>query len=103
MYRSRWHFYPKTFAGWDKVVAVAREYEKLAAVKGWARGSFWVQTTGEAPSEIIGEWDYPDMAAVQKEWAEYDCPEMEVIFGGLDELEVARPYCTELLETLPLG
>jgi hypothetical protein len=102
MYRSRWHFYPKAFADWDKVVAVAREYEKLAAAKGWAKGTFWSQTTGETPSEIIGEWDYPDMAAVQQEWAEYECPEMEGIFGGLDELEVTRPFYTELLETLPL-
>jgi hypothetical protein len=67
MYRSRWDFYPKTFADWDKVVAIAREYEQLAAAKGWAKGTFWSQTTGETPSEIIGEWDYPDMAAVQRE------------------------------------
>ena len=102
MYRNRWHFCPKTFADWDKVVAIAREYEKLATAKGWAKGTFWSQTVGETPSEIIGEWDYPDLAAFQKESAEYDCPEMEEIFGGLDELEVTRPLYTELLEVLPL-
>ena len=55
MYRNRWHFYPKTFAEWDKVVAVAREYEMIAAAKGWAKGTFWSQTVGETPAEIIGE------------------------------------------------
>ena len=77
MSRSRWHFYPKTFADWDKVVAIAREYEKLAAAKGWAKGAFWSQTTWGTPSGIIGESNCPDMAAVQQEWAEYECPEME--------------------------
>ena len=64
MYRNRWHFYPKTFADWDEVVVIAREYEKLAAAKGWAKGTFWSQTVGTTPSEIIGEWDYPDLAGV---------------------------------------
>jgi len=103
MYRNRWHFYPKTFAEWDKVVAVAREYEMIAAAKGWAKGTFWSQTVGETPTEIIGEWDYPDLAAFQKEFAEYACPEMERLFGKLDELEKTRPICQELLETVPLG
>ena len=102
MYRNRWHFYPKTFEGWDRFMAIAREYEKLAAAKGWAKGTFWSQMTGQTPSEIVGEWDYPDMAAVQQEFAEYECPEMEKIFGGLDELEVTRPSYTELLEIVPL-
>jgi hypothetical protein len=102
MYRNRWHFYPKTFADWAKVVAIAREYGRLAAAKGWAEGTFWSQTVGETPAEIIGEWDYPDLAAFQQEVAEYDCPEMEKIFGGLDELEVTRPICQELLEAVPL-
>jgi hypothetical protein len=103
MYRNRWHFYPKTFAEWDKVVAIAREYEMIAAAKGWAKGTFWSQTVGETPTEIIGEWDYPDLAAFQKELAEYACPEMGSIFGKLDELEKTRPICQELLETVPLG
>ena len=102
MYRNRWHFYPKTFAAWDMMVAIAREYEQLAAAKGWAKGTFWSQTTGETPTEIIGEWDYPDLAAFQQEFAEYACPEMGAIFGRLDELEVTRPICQELLEEVPL-
>jgi hypothetical protein len=103
MYRNRWHFYPRTFADWDKMVAIAGEYEKLAAAKGWAKGTFWAQTVGDTPTEIIGEWDYPDLATFQKEFAEYDCPEMKAIFGGLDELGVSRPIAQELLETVPLG
>jgi hypothetical protein len=102
MYRNRWHFYPKTYADWDKVVAIARDYEKLAATKGWAKGTFWCQMVGQTPSEIIGEWDYPDLAAVQQEFAEYECPEMEEIFGRLDDLEGTRPHSTELLESVPL-
>jgi hypothetical protein len=100
MYRNRWHFYPKTFADWDKVVAIARDYEKLAAAKGWAKGTFWTAVVGETPTEIIGEWDYPDLAALQKEFAEYDCPEM--VFGRLDEVEWTRPVCQELLQIVPL-
>ena len=46
MYRNRWHFYPQTFAGWDEVVAIAREYEAIAAAKGWAKGAFWTQMVG---------------------------------------------------------
>ena len=103
MYRNRYHFYPKTFADWDKMLAVAGEYEKLAAAKGWAKGTFWSQTVGETPTEIIGEWDYPDLAAFQRESAEYECPEMKKIFDGLDELEGTRPIYQELLEMLPLG
>jgi len=103
MFRERWHFYPKTFADVDKVLALDAEFEKLAAAKGWAPGTFWSRKAGEMPAEIIGEWDYPDLAAFQKEFAEYACPEMERIFGKLDELEKTRPICTELLETVPLG
>ena len=102
MYRNRWHFYPETFADGDKLVAIARDYEKLAATKGWAKGTFWSQTVGETPAEIIGEWDYPDLAALQREFAEYDCPEMEKIFARLDGLQKTRPICQELLETVPL-
>ena len=101
MYRNRWRFYPKTFADWDKVVAIAREYEQLAAAKGWAKGTFWSRMAGETPAEIIGEWDYPDMAALQQEDAEYECPEMEAIFGRLDELDMTRPIYQELLEVVP--
>ena len=103
MYRNRWHFYPKTFADWDKVVAIAREYEETAAAKGWAKGTFWSQTDGDTPTEIVGEWDYPDLAAYQREFSEYECPEMERIFGMLDEFEKTRPICQELLETVQLG
>ena len=103
MYRNRWHFYPKTFADWDKVVAIAREYEKLAAAKGWAKGTFWSQTVGETPAEIIGEWDYPDLAAYQREYEEYECPEMTKIFDTLDEIEGTRPVYTELLEMVTAG
>jgi hypothetical protein len=102
MYRNRWHFYPKSFAAWDKMVAIAREYEQLAAAKGWAKGTFWSQMTGETPTEIIGEWDYPDLAALQQEFAEYESPEMKRIFGQLDELEVTRPMRQELMEIVPL-
>ena len=102
MYRNRWHFYPSTFADWDKMLAVARDYEKLAAAKGWAKGTFWSQMVGETPLEIVGEWDYPDLAAFQKESEEYDCPEMKEIFDRLDELAVTRPTGTELLELMAL-
>ena len=102
MYRNRWHFYPTTFADWDKMVAIARDYEKLAAAKGWAKGTFWTQTVGETPTEIIGEWDYPDLAALQQEFAEYDCPEMKAIFGRLDGVVGNRPILQELLESVPL-
>ena len=44
----------------------------------------------------------PDLAALQQEFAEYECPEMEEIFGGLDGLAVTHPTRQELLETLPL-
>ena len=98
MYRKRWHFYPKTFADWDKMLAVAGEYEKLAAVKGWAPGTFWSRTVGEVPTEIIGEWDYPDLATYQREYEEYECPEMDEIFSKLDQVEETRPVQKELLE-----
>jgi hypothetical protein len=98
MYRERWHFHPKTYADWDKVLAVASEFEKLAATKGWAPGTFWSHTVGETPTEIIGEWDYPDMAAYQREYEEYECPEMAEIFAKLDEVEGTRPVYKELLQ-----
>ena len=102
MYRNRWHFYPKTYADWDTLMAIARDYEKLAAAKGWAKGTFWCETVGETPSELVGEWDYPDLAALQKEFAEYDCPEMDAIFARLDEVEKTRPIRHALLETVSL-
>lgn len=76
--------------------------EKLAADRGWAKGTFWSQMVGETPLEIVGERDLPDLAAFQEESAEYDCPEMAETFGRLDELAVARPTCTELLEVVDL-
>jgi MoxR-like ATPase len=102
VYRNRWHFYPKTFAEWDRMVEIARDYEKLAAAKGWAKGTYWTEYVGETPTEIIGEWDYPNLAALQQEFAEYKCPEMEEVFGRLDELKATRPIHQELLENVPL-
>lgn len=104
MFRERWHFYPKTYADWDRMLAVAGEFEKLAAVKGWAAGTYWSLTVGETPTEIIGDWDYADLAAYQREYEEYErTPEMVQIFAKLDEVEGTRPVHKELLEMVTPG
>jgi hypothetical protein len=102
MYRERWHFCAKTQAGREKVLALAADFEQLAAAKGWAKGTFWSNTAGDV-QEVVGEWDYPDLAAYQQEYEEYDCPEMAEIFARFDEFEVTRPIYTELLETVTVG
>lgn len=103
MYRNRWHMHPRTYADWNKMLALAGEYEKLAAAKGWVPGTFWSGAVGEAPTEIMCDWDYPDLATFQREFKEYECPEMEEIFRKLDEVEKTRPVYTELLEMLTVG
>jgi len=102
MYRERWHFHAKTQADRAKMLAVAADFEKLAAARGWAKGTYWSNTGGDI-QEVVGEWEYPDLTAYQKEYEEYDCPEMDEIFRRFDEFEVTRPIYTELLETLTVG
>lgn len=103
MYRERWHFCPKTQADREKVLALCGDFEKLAAQKGWFAGTFWANISGDI-QEVVGEWDFPDLAAYEAEYKEYDLtPEMAEIFGRFDEFEVTRPIYKELLETQAIG
>jgi hypothetical protein len=65
MYRQRMHFFPNSQGAMMELLALGEEFNKLAADKGWTQGVFWMPAVGE--SEIVAEFDYPDLATYQRE------------------------------------
>jgi len=103
MYRNRYHTYPKTYADFGKSLELAAEYKKLAAAKGWAQGTHWIPMTGEG-YEIIGDFDYPDLATYQREGESQEGdPDWAEFWRKVDVVEMTRPPYSELLETLTIG
>jgi hypothetical protein len=99
MFRQRVHIYAKTIDGWNEAIALAEEFNKLCVAKGWTPGTVWMQTVGDG-SEIIGEFDFPDLATFQRENEEsiHD-PEAVALFRKFEAIERERSGYTELLES----
>ena len=99
MFRQRIHFYPKTIDGWNEAMKLAEEFNKSAAAKNWTQGTIWMQTVGDG-SEIIFEFDFPDLATFQRENEETigDGDTVE-LFRKFDAIERERPGYSELLES----
>lgn len=104
MYRLRIHMFPKTIDAWNEAMALFDEYDKLADSKGWVQGTYWMQTVGDG-DEIIGEFEYADLASFQREGEEnVKDAEMVALFRKFDALDTVRSRYSELLETaLGLG
>jgi hypothetical protein len=100
MYRQRMHFCPNSQAAMMELVSLGEQYNKFAADKGWAQGTFWSPVAGE--SEIIAEFDYPDLATYQQETeAMFMEPEMMALAGKIWGIESFRSPYSELLGTMP--
>ena len=99
MYRQRIHVFPKTIDAWNEAVALFDQWNKLAVSKGWVEGTYWMQTVGDG-DEIIGEFDYADLASFQREDDEsVKDPEAVALFRKFDALDKVRRSYSELLET----
>jgi hypothetical protein len=98
MFRQRIHVYPKTIDGWNEAITLAEELNKLCVTKGWTPGTVWMQTVGDG-SELIGEYDFPDLATFQKENEEsMRDPDAVVLWRKFEAIEKERPGYSELLE-----
>lgn len=100
MFRQRMHFFPKSQGAMMEVLSLGEEYNKLAVEKGWTEGTFWFLTVGE--SELIAEWDYPDLATFQREMESmFTEPEMMALAGKIWAADSDRAPYSELLNTAP--
>jgi hypothetical protein len=102
MYRARVHFFPKTMEAYREVLETGEEWNKLCAEKGWVQATPWTPTVGEF--EIIAEYDYPDLAAFQRQMEEgYAEPRAMAIMQKLMAMESTRPQYAELLNTVSVS
>lgn len=99
MFRQRVHVYPKTIDGWNEAIKLAEELNKLSVARGWTPGTIWMQTVGDG-SELIGEFDFPDLATFQRENEEgmRDGEAVE-LWRKFEAIERERRGYSELLET----
>ncbi len=98
-YRQRMHFFPKTQEAWIELMRLGDEFNKLAVERGWAEGTFWMPVAGE--TEVVAEFDYPDVVAFEQANSFYNDPEMMAIGGKIWAVDSVRPPYTELLSTMP--
>jgi hypothetical protein len=100
MFRQRMHFFPKSQGAMMEVLSLGEEFNKRAADHGWIQGTFWTPTVGE--SELIAEFDYPDLATFQRESEEmYADPEMMTLAGKIWGVDSYRSPFSELVGTMP--
>jgi hypothetical protein len=99
MFRQRVHIFPETIDAWNEAMALCDEYNKLAADKGWAQGTFWMHTVGDG-TEIIGEFDFADLASFEREGEEgMKAPDAVALWRKFDALDTVRRGYSELLQT----
>jgi hypothetical protein len=99
MFRQRVHLFPKTIDGWNEAIKLAEEFNKLCVDKGWTPGTVWMQTVGDG-SEIIGEFDFPDLATFQRENEQsMSDPAAVELWRKFEAIERERSGFSELLET----
>lgn len=99
LYRQRMHFFPKSQDGWMELMKLGEEFNKLAADKGLVQGTFWMPVAGE--TEVIAEFDYPDMATYERENSFPMDPDMMVVGGKIWGIDSVRPPYSELLSPMP--
>lgn len=100
MFRQRMHFFPKTQGAMFEVLSLGEEFNKGAADRGWVQGAFWTPLVGE--SELIAEFDYPDLATFQRESEEmYADPEMMTLAGKIWGVDSFRTPYSELESSVP--
>jgi hypothetical protein len=100
MYRSRVHFFPKTFEAFAALVQIGEEWRKVAADRGWVEPRYWISTVGGM--EVIAEYDFPDLATYQRQLEEQFADADSMAFmQRIMALEYNRPSYDELLNTPP--
>jgi hypothetical protein len=99
MYRQRLHLFPKTIDGWNEVMRISDEMNKINAARGWVGATMWMPTVGSM-NDLVAELDYPDLATFQREWDE-SSKDSEIVdlWRALDAVEMERPGYTELFES----
>lgn len=100
LYRQRMHFFPKSQEAWMELLRLGDEFNKLLADKGWTQGTFWMPTAGE--TEVIAEFDYPDLAAFERESIHmFTEPDLMALGGKIWAIDSVRPTYSELLSPVP--
>lgn len=100
LYRQRMHFFPKSQEAWMELMRLGDEYNKLVADKGWTQATMWMPVAGE--SEIVAEWDYPDLQTYEREtFGMLTEPDLMAVGGKIWAIDSVRPPVSELLNPAP--
>jgi hypothetical protein len=70
MYRQRQFLTVKDLDGWNEVVAIVDDVNKLCADRGWTQGRLMTRTFGTF-NELCLEIDFPDLATFERELREW--------------------------------
>ena len=98
MYRFRQLLTVSDSDGWNEVVAVFDEAQKLAESRGWARGTLFTRTVGRF-NELCLEIEYPDLATMQREQADWFAePGIGELMRRLDSVKMEDIGYSELWE-----
>jgi len=99
MIRDRWHLRVSDVESWNECERLCDELNKLFASKGWTQGTFWTPKAGPW-GEMIMEFDYTDLATMQKEDEElFADPEFNKLFTEFNHLSREESFYNELLQT----
>jgi hypothetical protein len=84
--------------GWNELVAIVDEINKLCASKGWTQGTLFTRTVGRY-NELCLEFDYPDLATMEREDKEWLAePGIGKLIRRLDPIAKEDPGYSELWE-----
>jgi hypothetical protein len=99
LYRQRMHFFPRSQEAWMELLKLGEEFNKLLADRGWTQGTFWMPLAGE--TEVIAEFDYPDLAAYERETTMFTEPDLMALGAKIWAIDSVRPVYSELLNPVP--
>jgi hypothetical protein len=100
MYRLRLTSQVK-YGHFKEYYELSTKLNELIRERGWTEPRLWTPTVGIG-NEVVAEWDYPDLATVQKEGDAFatDAEAME-LNRSFAEHVVQGSVRSELLETIP--
>ena len=96
MYRERQLITVSDLDGWNEVVAIVEESNKLCATKGWTQGTLYTRTIGRF-NELCLEREFPDLATYERETKAWETePHLESLFRRMDAIKVEDPGYSEM-------
>jgi hypothetical protein len=96
VYRQRQFVTVKDLDGWNEIVSVVDDVNKLCAERGWTQGTLMTRTFGTF-NELCLEIDFPDLATFESEMKAWMAdPDTGPLMRRLDAVETATSGHDEL-------